>query len=78
MMQRQGGESKKNLIPDEFKVKITDDLLPEREIDTESHRRETEEQDPDYKPTDDGRVLFIEQKSKKLTKIMLRQNKTRV
>ena len=70
MMQRGSKESEENLIQDEFKVKITDAPLQEREIETESHDRNTEVLDPDYKPTDEGRVLFIKQKSMKLTKII--------
>ena len=62
--------SEGNLIPDEIRVKIKDVPLPEREIETESHHRNTQERDPDYKPTDEGRVLFIKQKSMKLTKII--------
>jgi hypothetical protein len=73
MMQRQGEESEgseENLIPDQIKVKIKDAPLAEREIDTESHLRNTQERDSDYKPTEEGRVLFIKQKSRKLTKII--------
>ena len=70
IMQRQVEESEENLIQDEFKVKITDAPLPERVIQTESHDRNTQELDSDYKPTDEGRILFIEQKSMKLTKII--------
>ena len=69
-MQQRREESEQNLISDEFKVKITDAPLQEREIETESHDRNTEVLDSDYKPTDEGRVLFIKQKSMKLTKII--------
>ena len=69
-MQQRREESEQNLIQDEFKVKITDAPLLEREIQTESHDRNTQELDPDYEPEDEGRVLFIKQKSMKLTKII--------
>ena len=62
--------SEGNLIPDEIRVKIKDVPLQEREIQTESHDRNTQERDSNYEPEDDGRVLFIKQKSKKLTKII--------
>ena len=69
-MQQRREESEDNLIQDEFKVKITDAPLPERKIQTESHDRNTQELDSDYEPEDEGRVLFIKQKSRKLTKII--------
>ena len=69
-VQRVSEESEGNLIPDEIRVKIKDVPLKEREIQTESHDRKTQERDSDYKPTEEGRVLFIKQKSRKLTKII--------
>jgi hypothetical protein len=69
-MQQRREESEEYLIKDEFKVKITDCLPQEREIQTESNDRNTQERDSNYEPEDEGRVLFIEQKSSKLTKII--------
>ena len=69
-MQQRPEESEQNLTSDEFKVKITDAPLLEREIQTESHDRNTQELDSNYEPEDEGRILFIEQKSSKLTKLI--------